>query len=346
MFVDHEVQAVQAGRAVASVAHGDLRQRHHGGGLLGGRHGLHTGHDDLAAHHQFRQFGGAGAGGVALGHQFALAQHRHAARHGHHFVQLVRNEDHGQAFVDEAAQGGEQILHFLRREHRGGFVQDQDAGAAVQRLQDFDALFFTDGKRAHARVRVHAQAKALAQFDQAAARLSAARGQLPERFRADHDVVQHGQVVGQREVLVHHADARCQRGVGPAGGQGLAEDLDTAGVGHIVAEQDRHQGRFAGAVLAQQGQHFALPQRKRNIVVGRQAAEAFGDPRQLQGERRLVHRAEDLGSLSLTFTVKLPSRMAFCLAWTLAIRSAGIFCSKVPSGASDEPLCFISEYWP
>ncbi len=147
-------------------------------------------------------------------------------------------------------------------------------------------------------------------------------------------------------MLVHHADPGRQRGVGPAGGQGLAEDLDAAGVGHIVAEQDRHQGRFTGAVLAQQGQHFALGERKRYVVVGRQAAEALGDPRQSQGERRWFHRAEDLGSLSTTFTLKLPSRMAFCLAWTRATSSAGILLSKVPSGASDEPWCFISEYWP
>ncbi|MCY1524167.1 hypothetical protein D9M68_590910 [compost metagenome] len=174
MFMHHQVQAIQPQGAVAAVAYVDLRQRHHGRGLLGRRHGFGVRHDDLAAHHQFRKLRGAGAGGIAFGDQLALAQHGHAARHGHHFVQLVRNEDHGQAFVDEAAQGGEQVLHFLRREHGGGFVQDQHAGAAVERLQDFDPLFLADGQRADPRVRIHAQAETLAQLDQALARPAAA----------------------------------------------------------------------------------------------------------------------------------------------------------------------------
>jgi hypothetical protein len=39
-----------------------------------------------------------------------------------------------------AAQRVEQRLSLLRREHRGGLVQDQDARAAVQRLQDLQPL--------------------------------------------------------------------------------------------------------------------------------------------------------------------------------------------------------------
>jgi hypothetical protein len=65
-----------------------------------------------------------------------------------------------------------------------------------------------------------------------------------------------------------------------------------------------------------------------------------------RGEARNAHRcllAVDLGWLSSTLTVNLPSRMSFSLALTLATTSAGTFFSKVPSGASSEPLCFIIE---
>ena len=53
--------------------------------------------------------------------------------------------------------------------------------------------------------------------------------------------------------------------------------------------------------------------------------------------------AVDLGWLSSTLTLNWPARIAFSLARTLAITSAGIFFSNVPSGASSEPLCFIIE---
>ena len=217
--VHGQIQAVQARGAVA-VAHRHLRQRDHRRRLLGGGHGLGVRHGDLAAHHQFGEFGRRGGGGFALGHQPALAQHGHAPRHRHDFVQLVRNEDDGQALVHEAAQRGEQAVDFLRRQHGGGLVQDQDARAAIQRLQDFNALLLAHRQRADARVGIHAQAEALAQLDQLAAGQAPPGSQLPQRFRAHHDVVQHGQVVGQREVLVHHADPAASAASGRPGGKG------------------------------------------------------------------------------------------------------------------------------
>ena len=38
----------------------------------------------------------------------------------------------------------------LRREHGGRLVEDQDAGVAVERLEDFDALLLADRQRADA----------------------------------------------------------------------------------------------------------------------------------------------------------------------------------------------------
>jgi hypothetical protein len=53
-----------------------------------------------------------------------------------------------------------------------------------------------------------------------------------------------------------------------------------------------------------------------------------------------------LGCESSTFTVNLPSKIAFSFARTFVTISAGIFFSNVPSGDSSEPLNFIMEYWP
>ena len=85
------------------------------------------------------------------------------------------------------------------------------------------------------------------------------------------------QVVGQGEMLVHHADAARQRGLGLSGRQRLAERLDAALVGHVVAEQDVHERGLAGAVLAQQRQHLAAMQIEADRIVGDERAEALGD---------------------------------------------------------------------
>ena len=48
----------------------------------------------------------------------------------------------------------EQLARLLRREHGRRLVEDQDIGAAVERLQDLDALLLADGDRARRAPRV------------------------------------------------------------------------------------------------------------------------------------------------------------------------------------------------
>ena len=38
----------------------------------------------------------------------------------------------------------EQLVRLLRRQHGGRLVEDEDVGAAVERLQDLDALLLAD----------------------------------------------------------------------------------------------------------------------------------------------------------------------------------------------------------
>ena len=159
-------------------------------------------------------------------------------------------------------------------------------------------------------------------------------------------------------MLVDHADAGGERRRRIARRQRLPERRDRPLVRHVVAEQDRHQRRLAGAVLAEQRQHLAARQVERHGVVRDERAEALGDARQREngtGDGRFQGLAlrrlapgysVDLGSASLTLTVNLPSWIAFSLSFTFFTRSAGTFFSNVPSGANSEPLYFIVEYGP
>ena len=70
----------------------------------------------------------------------AVAQDRDAVRDGQHLVQLVADEDRRPARGAQLADDPEQPSGLLGRQDGGRLVEDQDAGAAVQRAQDLDSL--------------------------------------------------------------------------------------------------------------------------------------------------------------------------------------------------------------
>ena len=77
-----------------------------------------------------------------------------------------------------------------------------------------------------------------------------ARRERGPAFGAEQQVLQHRERLDQHEVLVDHADAGCDRVLGALDPAFLAGDPDAAAIGLIEAVEDVHQGRLAGAVLA------------------------------------------------------------------------------------------------
>ena len=49
-------------------------------------------------------------------------------------------------WVGELAERAEQLVDLLGDEHRGRLVEDQDLGAAVEHLEDLDALLVADAE--------------------------------------------------------------------------------------------------------------------------------------------------------------------------------------------------------
>ena len=96
-------------------------------------------------------------------------------------------------------------------------------------------------------------------------------------LRTEGDVLEHGEVVGEHEVLEDHADSGLD-GVGGRPEHDLgAVDLDRAGVGLLHAVQDLHQGRLAGAVLPDDRVDGAVRDIDVDVVVGDDAGEALAD---------------------------------------------------------------------
>jgi hypothetical protein len=78
-------------------------------------------------------------------------------------------------------------------------------------------------------------------------------------------------------VLVHHADAEADRLLAGADLAHRAVEHDVAAVGMVVAVQDAHQRRLAGAVLAHQAMDGALGDREADIRIRLHGAEVLGD---------------------------------------------------------------------
>ena len=78
----------------------------------------------------------------------ATAHHRHAVRDRQDLAQLVGDQDHRDALVAQGGEDTEQAVGLLRGEDPRRLVEDQDPGAAVERLEDLDPLAQADRKPA------------------------------------------------------------------------------------------------------------------------------------------------------------------------------------------------------
>ena len=193
------------------------------------------------------------------------AQDRHDVGGVEDLVELVADE--GDRLVlrrDGDAQHGEQLLGLERGEHRRRLVEDDDARIAAQALDDLDALTHPGGEIADEGVGIESEPIALADLDDEVARRLPVE---PAAF-AEGDVLPHPQLVDEAEVLVHHADA--ERGGRLRIGDVLlaAVDRDRAAIGRDEPDEDLHQRRLAGAVLAEHAVDLAALEVEVDAVAG------------------------------------------------------------------------------
>ena len=97
------------------------------------------------------------------------------------------------------------------------------------------------------------------------------------RLGAEDDILRHGEGRGQLEVLVNHADAGGDRCGRPGELDRLAMQPDRAGIAWQQPVEHVHQGRLAGAILADQRMDLALTHIERSIVDGDKVAEPFDE---------------------------------------------------------------------
>ena len=214
----------------------------------------------------------------------AVAYDRDVIGDAAHLVQLVRDEDRGDALALEFEQKVEQRLAVLLGQARRRLVEDQQPHFLAQRLGDLDQLLLADADIGDEGLGVLVQPHLLQQG--AGARLvgvpvdDAVSGVLV----AEEDVFGDRQHRHQREFLVDDDDALAfavvdafEVAVLPA-----IDDLAVIGAGRIDARQHLHQRRLAGAVLADHGVNFALLHAEVDVGQRLDAGKRLGDAAHLQ----------------------------------------------------------------
>jgi hypothetical protein len=202
----------------------------------------------------------------------------------------VADEDDGRALALERPDDLEELGGFLRRQHRGRLVQDEDVRVPVEGLQDLDPLLLADGQILDARTRVELEAERPRQLpDPVRCRAVVEEDAAVGRLDSEHDVLGDRHHRDEHEVLVHHSDPRRDRLVRRPESHPLGLHEDLAAVGLVEPVEDVHQRRLAGTVLAEERVHLPAAEVEVDVVVREHTRKLLGDPAELEDQLRLVH---------------------------------------------------------
>jgi hypothetical protein len=230
----------------------------------------------------------------------------------------VGDEHHSTARVAERAQDGPQLAHLEGREHGGGFVEDEDLRAAIQRLQDLDALRLAHGQVRDEPVGWYGEPGAHAEVVHGALCGGAVQGDAVGDLAAKDDVLRHGECGHQHEVLVHHADSRVDgRGGGPSRDV-AAIHFHAAGIRRIEAAEHAHERGLACAILADERMDLAGHDLELGTAVGLHRAERLVDAGEADGGRRhlvlgTLMRPATMSAFSASTRARTPAGIIFAL---------------------------------
>ena len=166
-------------------------------------------------------------------------------------------------------------------EHRGRLVENDHAGIEIENLGEFDQLAFADAEVAHRPVRIEVGRQLLEPAQRRASRAGcraiaamAHRASAASRFSSTDSA-------GISENCWNTMPMPCAiASRGDVKRDLRSVDVNGAAIRLVEPVEDLHQRALAGAVLAEQGQHFAGCDLEADIVIGDDGAEFLPDRRQ------------------------------------------------------------------
>src|SRR6266550_3211287 len=258
----------------------------------------------FAADHAFDDAGFADVLGAAVDglHRRAVAQHGDGVRDLGELIELVGDQDRGDALALEFQQQVEQRIAVAFVQAGGRLIEDQQLDFLGERLGDFDQLLLADAEIGDQRIGRFIQADLGEQLSRPAQRHSPIDDAHRRGFVAEEDVFRDRQQRDQREFLMDDDDAEAfavgDRRELPLGA--LIDDVALIGAVWINPAEDLHQRRFAGAVLAADGVNFTGLYAEIDISQGLHAGKALGYSSHFQngGHLRTHWRSDTAGQVS------------------------------------------------
>ena len=114
---------------------------------------------DVGADHHARERRRGFLARIAGRDLLAAAQDRRGVAKPLHLVELVADVENRAAFALEPFEHDEELVGFLRRQHRGRLIENQQLRILHQRAHDLDALALADRQPPHLAVRVRAASR-------------------------------------------------------------------------------------------------------------------------------------------------------------------------------------------
>ena len=192
----------------------------------------------------------------------SVAQNHHAIGNLHHFVQPVGDEDDAHAAFPQFTDDVQKPARLAEGEAGGGLIHDDETRIEGECAGNLHKLALGDRQFRHGRGRPEVGAQplqqrfhlcfALALIDEHIERPAA-------RFAADEDVRRNAEIGEGVELLVDEGNAPVH-GLACRGKDGFRTVQQNAPGGwRDDAAEYLHQGRFSGAILADEPDHFPAP---------------------------------------------------------------------------------------
>jgi hypothetical protein len=119
----------------------------------------------------------------------------HAVAHGHYFRQFVGHDQDAVSFGSEPAQCLAKRGNFLRRQHGGRLVKNENLCAAHQGLQDLDALLLADREVRNPCVEIDVNVVSATDFRDPGAASSARKEKAPADGGANDQIFKYREIV-------------------------------------------------------------------------------------------------------------------------------------------------------
>ena len=209
--------------------------------------------------------------------------------------------DHARLGRAEPTDQLEQHLDFGVVERRGRLVHDEHLGVEGERLRDLDHLLAGDGEVLDPLGRVQREPEPVEELLCAPVQGAVVEEDAGAALLApDEDVLRDREVGHEVEFLVDDRDAELLRVTRALDRELLAVQPERAGVGRVDARQQLHEGRLAGAVLADEREHLAVAQVEPHVIERLHSGEALAHSFDVEqgggGIGRRRHRAAPVGS--------------------------------------------------